>query len=87
MPHQAEKPTACLALADGTLFFGHGFGAVACGTLCDRLGDLQRGPWGDQPRHAANAGIAGGRAVDDGGGAGLDGADHAADFSPLVAGV
>eukprot|EP01036_Dinobryon_divergens_P051361 gene51361-68743_t len=28
MPNPAEKPTACLALADGTLFFGHGFGAV-----------------------------------------------------------
>ncbi|MCB2152077.1 MAG: carbamoyl phosphate synthase small subunit, partial [Rhodobacteraceae bacterium] len=24
----SEKPTACLALADGTLFFGHGFGAT-----------------------------------------------------------
>ena len=23
-----KNPTACLALADGTLFFGHGFGAV-----------------------------------------------------------
>ena len=23
-----QKPTACLALADGTLFYGHGFGAV-----------------------------------------------------------
>ena len=28
MPSQTEKPTACLALADGTLFFGHGFGAT-----------------------------------------------------------
>ena len=28
MPNSAEKPTACLALADGTLFFGRGFGAV-----------------------------------------------------------
>ena len=23
-----QKPTACLALADGTLFYGHGFGAT-----------------------------------------------------------
>ena len=28
MPNAAPRPTACLALADGTLFFGHGFGAV-----------------------------------------------------------
>jgi carbamoyl-phosphate synthase small subunit len=31
MPHTADtpaKPTACLALADGTLFYGHGFGAT-----------------------------------------------------------
>ncbi len=29
MPHGAsEKPTACLALADGTLFYGRGFGAT-----------------------------------------------------------
>lgn len=31
MPHSAlstDKPTACLALADGTLFFGRGFGAT-----------------------------------------------------------
>ncbi len=31
-----QKPTACLALADGTLFFGHGFGATGATTaeLC-----------------------------------------------------
>jgi carbamoyl-phosphate synthase small subunit len=23
-----QKPTACLALADGTIFYGHGFGAT-----------------------------------------------------------
>jgi len=29
MPHQmTQKPTACLALADGTVFYGHGFGAA-----------------------------------------------------------
>ncbi|MFN3646282.1 MAG: glutamine-hydrolyzing carbamoyl-phosphate synthase small subunit [Gemmobacter sp.] len=28
MPNAAPRPTACLALADGTLFFGHGFGAT-----------------------------------------------------------
>jgi len=29
MPHSAmDKPTACLALADGTLFYGYGFGAT-----------------------------------------------------------
>jgi carbamoyl-phosphate synthase small subunit len=28
MPNTAPRPTACLALADGTLFFGHGFGAT-----------------------------------------------------------
>ena len=29
MPHHmTQKPTACLALADGTVFYGHGFGAV-----------------------------------------------------------
>ena len=29
MPHQSPvKPTACLALADGTVFFGNGFGAT-----------------------------------------------------------
>ncbi|MGI9391471.1 MAG: glutamine-hydrolyzing carbamoyl-phosphate synthase small subunit [Boseongicola sp.] len=28
MPDAAVKPTACLALADGTLFFGKGFGAT-----------------------------------------------------------
>ena len=28
MPNAAPRPTACLALADGTLFYGHGFGAV-----------------------------------------------------------
>jgi carbamoyl-phosphate synthase small subunit len=28
MPNAAPRPTACLALADGTLFFGQGFGAV-----------------------------------------------------------
>ncbi len=28
MPDAAERPTACLALADGTLFFGKGFGAT-----------------------------------------------------------
>lgn len=27
-PSSSAKPTACLALSDGTLFFGHGFGAV-----------------------------------------------------------
>ncbi|MEX0318376.1 MAG: glutamine-hydrolyzing carbamoyl-phosphate synthase small subunit [Ruegeria sp.] len=27
-PHAPSKPTACLALADGTLFYGHGFGAT-----------------------------------------------------------
>jgi len=27
-PGKAEKPTACLALADGTVFFGKGFGAT-----------------------------------------------------------
>jgi len=27
-PATASKPTACLALADGTLFYGHGFGAA-----------------------------------------------------------
>ncbi|MCK0120985.1 glutamine-hydrolyzing carbamoyl-phosphate synthase small subunit [Loktanella sp. F6476L] len=26
--HLTQKPTACLALADGTLFYGHGFGAT-----------------------------------------------------------
>ena len=25
---QTQKPTACLALADGTVFYGQGFGAV-----------------------------------------------------------
>ncbi len=32
----SPKPTACLALADGQLFYGHGFGAegVAVGELC-----------------------------------------------------
>lgn len=28
MPNTAPRPTACLALADGTLFYGHGFGAT-----------------------------------------------------------
>ncbi|SDW09968.1 glutamine-hydrolyzing carbamoyl-phosphate synthase small subunit [Roseicitreum antarcticum] len=28
MPYSPAKPTACLALADGTLFFGKGFGAT-----------------------------------------------------------
>lgn len=28
MPETAPRPTACLALADGTLFFGQGFGAT-----------------------------------------------------------
>ena len=28
MPHAAPRPTACLALADGTLFYGYGFGAT-----------------------------------------------------------
>jgi carbamoyl-phosphate synthase small subunit len=29
MPHSAmDKPTACLALADGTIFYGYGFGAT-----------------------------------------------------------
>ena len=28
MPNAAPRPTACLALADGTLFYGQGFGAV-----------------------------------------------------------
>ena len=28
MPATADRPTACLALADGTLFFGKGFGAT-----------------------------------------------------------
>jgi len=28
MPHAAARPTACLALADGTLFFGNGLGAA-----------------------------------------------------------
>ncbi|WP_028028622.1 glutamine-hydrolyzing carbamoyl-phosphate synthase small subunit [Gemmobacter nectariphilus] len=28
MPNAAPRPTACLALADGTLFFGQGFGAA-----------------------------------------------------------
>ncbi|MCH2168930.1 MAG: glutamine-hydrolyzing carbamoyl-phosphate synthase small subunit [Oceanicola sp.] len=28
LPGTTEKPTACLALADGTLFFGRGFGAT-----------------------------------------------------------
>jgi carbamoyl-phosphate synthase small subunit len=28
MPNAAPRPTACLALADGTLFYGHGFGAT-----------------------------------------------------------
>ena len=28
MPDQQPKPTACLALADGTIFYGHGFGAT-----------------------------------------------------------
>jgi len=28
MPQATSKPTACLALADGTLFFGQGFGAT-----------------------------------------------------------
>ncbi|MEM8804058.1 MAG: carbamoyl-phosphate synthase domain-containing protein, partial [Pseudomonadota bacterium] len=28
MPEALDKPTACLALADGTLFFGKGFGAT-----------------------------------------------------------
>ena len=29
MPHSAmDMPTACLALADGTLFYGYGFGAT-----------------------------------------------------------
>jgi len=38
MPHPAapDAPTACLALADGTLFFGQGFGAcgIATAELC-----------------------------------------------------
>ena len=35
-PHPQDKPTACLALADGTLFFGQGFGATGSTTaeLC-----------------------------------------------------
>jgi carbamoyl-phosphate synthase small subunit len=35
-PHPDDKPTACLALADGTLFFGRGFGATGVTTaeLC-----------------------------------------------------
>ena len=33
-----EKPTACLVLADGTIFYGKGFGAPAQG-----IGDL--GKW------------------------------------------
>jgi carbamoyl-phosphate synthase small subunit len=28
MPDVSPRPTACLALADGTLFYGHGFGAT-----------------------------------------------------------
>ncbi len=28
MPNATAKPTACLALADGTVFFGHGFGST-----------------------------------------------------------
>jgi carbamoyl-phosphate synthase small subunit len=34
--HLTQKPTACLALADGTLFYGHGFGATGLTTaeLC-----------------------------------------------------
>ncbi len=37
MPHRSqERPTACLALADGTLFYGKGFGApgLATAELC-----------------------------------------------------
>jgi len=32
----SSRPTACLALADGTVFLGHGFGATgeAIGELC-----------------------------------------------------
>ena len=29
-PKSPEKPTACLALADGTIFYGQGFGAPGC---------------------------------------------------------
>ncbi|MEM6340188.1 MAG: carbamoyl-phosphate synthase domain-containing protein, partial [Pseudomonadota bacterium] len=28
MPTAPDRPTACLALADGTLFYGQGFGAT-----------------------------------------------------------
>ncbi|MCE8458418.1 carbamoyl-phosphate synthase domain-containing protein, partial [Rhodovulum sulfidophilum] len=28
MPAATPHPTACLTLADGTVFYGHGFGAV-----------------------------------------------------------
>ncbi len=36
MPHRTPRPTACLALADGTLFYGQGFGATGMRTaeLC-----------------------------------------------------
>jgi len=36
MPASTAKPTACLALSDGTLFYGHGFGATGTCTaeLC-----------------------------------------------------
>ncbi|KNG93172.1 glutamine-hydrolyzing carbamoyl-phosphate synthase small subunit [Pseudaestuariivita atlantica] len=36
MPHRTPRPTACLALADGTLFYGRGFGATGTRTaeLC-----------------------------------------------------
>ena len=27
-PMRSDRPTACLALADGTLFYGKGFGAA-----------------------------------------------------------
>ncbi|MDE3029686.1 MAG: carbamoyl phosphate synthase small subunit, partial [Paracoccaceae bacterium] len=35
-PNTAPRPTACLALADGTVFYGHGFGAtgVTVAELC-----------------------------------------------------
>ena len=34
--HSTAKPTACLALADGTIFYGNGFGATGTTTaeLC-----------------------------------------------------
>ena len=36
MSPMTQRPTACLALADGTLFYGHGFGAtgVRVAELC-----------------------------------------------------